>query len=194
MESTDIFDRMNGLAQQPSMLPAPTGQSTLQERITAHRAWLQSIPCERPDPARRYRIGVYIRYFNQTRHSGYLAYHKKQFEDTVALCPNWELVDFYVDEGAAAPSMASAPAWCRLLEDCSAGKVDLILTQKISNVSRRPLEMTFCAKLLARQEHPVGIYFISEDIFTLASYYTADPADGLFQPPPDRQVLPEERQ
>lgn len=194
MESTDIFDRMNGLAQQPSMLPAPTGQSTLQERITAHRAWLQSIPRERPDPARRYRIGVYIRYFNQTRHSGYLAYHKKQFEDTVALCPNWELVDFYVDEGAAAPSMASAPAWCHLLEDCSAGKVDLILTQKISNVSRRPLEMTFCAKLLARQEHPVGIYFISEDIFTLASYYTADPADGLFQPPPDRQVLPEERQ
>ena len=187
MESTDIFDRMNGLAQQPSMLPAPTGQSTLQERITAHRTWLQSIPRERPDPARRYRIGVYIRYFNQTRHSGYL-------EDTVALCPNWELVDFYVDEGAAAPSMASAPAWCRLLEDCSAGKVDLILTQKISNVSRRPLEMTFCAKLLARQEHPVGIYFISEDIFTLASYYTADPADGLFQPPPDRQVLPEERQ
>ena len=54
--------------------------------------------------------------------------------------------------------------------------------------------MTFCAKLLARQEHPVGIYFISEDIFTLASYYTADPADGLFQPPPGRQVLPEERQ
>ena len=40
----------------------------------------------------------------------------------------------------------------------------------------------------------MGIYFISEDIFTLASYYTADPADGLFQPPPDRQVLPEERQ
>ena len=67
MESTDIFDRMNGLAQQ---LPVSANFSTLQERIAAHKARLQSVPRERPDPARRYRIGVYIRCFNQTRHCG----------------------------------------------------------------------------------------------------------------------------
>ena len=44
MESTDIFDRINGLAQQ---LPVSANFSTLQERI-----------------------GVYIRCFNQTRHCG----------------------------------------------------------------------------------------------------------------------------
>ena len=26
----------------------------------------------------------------------------------MALCPNWELVDFYIDEGATAPNMESA--------------------------------------------------------------------------------------
>jgi hypothetical protein len=31
--------------------------------------------------------------------------------------------------------------------------------------------MAFIARILATQKPPVGIYFISEDIFTLASYY-----------------------
>ena len=35
------------------------------------------------------------------------------------------------------------------------------------NVSSDWKEMSFMARMLAAQEHPVGIYFISEDIFTL---------------------------
>ena len=49
--------------------------------------------------------------------------------------------------------------------------------------------MAFIARMLAAQEHPVGIYFISEDIFTLASYYQTDLRDsGLL--PEGWQVLP----
>ena len=45
------------------------------------------------------------------------------------------------------------------------------------------------ARMLAAQEHPVGIYFISEDIFTLASYYQSDFQDtGLM--PEGWQTLP----
>ena len=43
-------------------------------------------------------------------------------------------------------------------------------------------EMAFWARILAAQEHPVGIYFISEDIFTLASYYKEDMKDTDFFP------------
>lgn len=69
--------------------------------------------------------------------------------------------------------MANAPEWCRLLDDCFSGKVDLIITQKVSNVARKdnPQEVTFISSILASQEHPVGIYFVSENIFTLATYY-----------------------
>ena len=70
--------------------------------------------------------------------------------------------------------MECSKEWCRLLEDCFNGKVDLIVTQKVSNVSSDWKEMAFWARILAAQEHPVGIYFISEDIFTLASYYQTD--------------------
>ena len=152
------------------------------DRIRRHKQWLETLIHEYPMPYSKYRIGVYIRYFNQTKHENYLDYHKQQFIDTISLCPNWQLVDFYIDTGISAPSMESSPEWCRLLEDCFSGKVNLIVTQKASNVSRRPEELAFISRILAAQRNPVGIYFISEDLFTLASYYQAELREKNFLP------------
>ena len=159
--------------------------------IRQHLIWLGSIQKEYPMPATPYRIGVYIRYFNQTKYQNYLEYHKKQFEDTIALCPRWTLVDFYVDHGASAPNMENAPEWCRLLDDCFAGKVNLIITQKVSNISRKAFDLTLMIRILASQS--VGIYFISEDIFTMASYYRHDMLDTGFFPESrnDPKIKPE---
>ena len=160
--------------------------------LRKHKAWLELIQHEYPMPYKHYRIGVYIRYFNQTKYENYLDYHKQQFADTIALCPNWELIDFYVDEGISAPNMESAKDWCRLLDDCFAGKIDLIITQKVSNVSRKPSEIAFIARILAAQRHPVGMYFISEDLFTLASYYQTDLHEKYFLPV-GWEVLPDSK-
>jgi len=154
--------------------------SCLDQRIVQHKLWLKGIRHEQPSLSRPFKVGIYIRYFNQTRYENYLENHIKQFTDSVALCPNWTLVDFYIDEGQTAPSMENAPEWVRLLGDCFSGKVDLIITQKVSSVSRNPDEITFVSRILAAQEHPVGIYFISEDIYTLASYYQNDLHDTEF--------------
>ena len=156
--------------------------SKQRELIRKHRAWLDTFRHEYPLPLHHYRIGVYIRYFNQTKYEDYLNYHKKVFHDTIADCKNWELVDFYVDKGISAPRMENAKEWCRLLNDCLEGKVDLIITQKLSNVSRRASEIAFVARMLAAQRHPVGIYFISENLFTLASYYQSDLHETGFLP------------
>ena len=153
-----------------------------QDRIRRHKLWLDTVIHEYPMPYSKYRIGVYIRYFNQTKHENYLDYHKQQFIDTISLCPNWQLVDFYIDTGISAPSMENSPEWCRLLEDCFSGKVNLIVTQKASNVSRKPEELAFISRILAAQRNPVGIYFISEDLFTLASYYQAELREKDFLP------------
>ena len=138
------------------------------------------------------KLVVYIRFFNQTKYDNYLDHHKKQFVDTLKLCPNWEFVGFYVDVGQSAPNMETAPEWSRLLNDCIEKRIDLIITQKISNVSRKMYEIAICARLLAQQKPPIGIYFISEDLFTLASYYLEDMRDPFFLPSPDWQILPDE--
>lgn len=69
------------------LLERETERNTL---LAEHRAWLKEIKRERPLPKTHYRVAVYIRYFNQTRYEDYLSAHKKQFLDTLALCPNWK--------------------------------------------------------------------------------------------------------
>ena len=101
-------------------------------------------------------------------------------------------MDFYIDEGSTAPNIESAPELRRLIEDCFDGKVDLIITQKVSNMSKKTAEITLLSRILAAQKHPVGIYFISEDIFTLASYYQDDLHDPEFFPASDWKTLPDE--
>ena len=191
MDEIEVFNKMSEIAETPHFSMVFGDESEQSRKIAEHKAWLQSIRCERPGTNVPYKVGIYIRYFNQTRYDNYLSYHKKQFADTVALCPKWELVDFYIDEGATAPNMETAPEWCRLLNDACEGKVDLIITQKVSNVSKKMYEITLCSRLLATQKHPVGIYFISEDIFTLASYYQEDMRDTFFLPSPEWKLLPD---
>ena len=187
----EVYERLMqiGEAQQLStFFGANTEQA---QKIAEHKAWLQNIRHERPNTAHHYRVAVYIRYFNQTKYDNYLDYHIQEYKDTMALCPNWEFVGFYIDEGSTAPNMENAKEWSRLLQDCLDGKVDLIITQKVKNVSRKPYELAFCARILAAQKPPVGMYFVSEDIFTLATYYQNDTMDRFFLPSSDWQVLPD---
>ena len=182
MEELDVFAKLEEASAITQYGEIFGDDSEKAKQIAAHKAWLQFIRRERPSPAFPYKVGIYIRYYNQTKYDNYLEFHKKSFLDTLELVPNWEFVGFYIDEGMTAPNMETAPEWSRLLEDCFDGKVDLIITQKISNVSKKIPEITWCARLLAAQENPVGIYFISEDVFTLASYYMQDLRDVAFLP------------
>ncbi len=161
--------------------------------IRRHRNWLDQFQKEYPLPSHPYRIGIYIRYFNQTKYKNYLYYHKKQFEETIALCPLWTLVDFYVDKGPSAPNIESAPELCRLLNDCREGKVNLVITQKASNMSRKAWDLALIIRMLTSMN--IGVYFISEDVFTMATYYRLDMEDTEFltpgmEPLPDAEEEP----
>jgi len=46
--------------------------------------------------------------------------------------------------------------------------------------------------MLAARKPPVGIYFISEDLYTLASYYRDDLREPCFLPTPDWKILPDD--
>ena len=192
MNELELYNKLNEITETADYSLIFENDDERARQIAEHRSWLRSIRHERPQPSISYKVGIYIRYFNQTKYDNYLSYHKKQFTDTVALCPNWTLVDFYLDEGSTAPNIESAPELRRLIEDCFDGKVDLIITQKVSNMSKKTAEITLLSRILAAQKHPVGIYFISEDIFTLASYYQDDLHDPEFFPASDWKTLPNE--
>lgn len=177
---------------QPSfdfLLEEETRQQSL---VAEHRSWLKTIRRERPSPNTPFKVGVYIRFFNQTKYDNYLEYQKQNFLSTIAQYPKWEFIDFYIDYGSTAPNMESAKAWCDLISDCENGKIDLVITQKVSNVTRRVNDIILLSRLFASREHPIGFYFVSEDLFTLASYYMEDLNDEYFFPDADWEKLPDE--
>ncbi len=191
-ENIDLINQISESESLPDFSIPFTGNLETDQKIIDHKAWLNSIRHEQPSPKHHYRVGIYIRYFNQTNHDNYLDYHVQQYKDTMALLPNWELIDFYIDEGSTAPNMESAKEWCRLLNDCFAGKVNLIVTQKVSNVSKKHYEISIVARMLAALENPVGMFFVSENIFTLASYYKYDNHDMSFFPSDEWKILPDD--
>ena len=137
MDELEIFSQLGRIEQDASLVEMFDDDTEQAREVADHLAWLRKIRHELPSPAKHYKIGIYIRYFNQTKYDNYLDNHKALYQSTLALCPNWELVDFYVDEGNSPPHMESAREWCRLLNDCYAGKIDMIFTQKMSNVSKK---------------------------------------------------------
>ena len=151
-------------------------QPQVDKRLTALRllnATFRANP-ERPDPRKPQKVGIYIRYNNVTDHENYLDLITDRYRRIMERIPQWTLVDFYVDKGGHAVRMTSLKDWSRLLQDCEDGKVDLILGKKVSDISKNRVEMTMCASFLAALEPPVGIYFESDDLYTLANYHTAD--------------------
>ena len=170
------------------------GENMVSPLVAQHRQWLKTIRHEVPNPKIPFKVAVYIRFFNQTKYRDeeYLERNKEVFSATLSQYPMWEFVGFYIDNGSTAPYMENSTAWSELLSDCDAGKVDLIITQKVSNVSRDAQEMTICARILAARKPPVGIYFISEDIYTLASYYRDDLREPYFFPTSGWKILPDD--
>ena len=50
-------------------------------------------------------------------------------------------------------------------------ELDLYHYAESQQCNSKPFEIEFIARILATQKNPVGIYFINEDIYTLASYF-----------------------
>jgi len=53
--------------------------------------------------------------------------------------PDWDLVEVYADDGISGTNTAKRNGFNRMIEDCRAGKIDMIITKSISIVKHRIL-------------------------------------------------------
>lgn len=80
---------------------------------------------------------------------------------------NWRLVEIYADEGISGTSLKNRNAFLRMIADCKAGKVDLVVTKSVSRFSRNVADCLECVRELEMLDPPVGVLFESEGIYTL---------------------------
>lgn len=92
---------------------------------------------------------------------------QQYYNEYIQKHPNWELVDIYADEGISATSVKNRREFNRMIADCEAGKIDLIVTKSVSRFARNVVDCINYARMLKRLTPSVGIYFETENINTL---------------------------
>lgn len=81
--------------------------------------------------------------------------------------PEWQMVEIYADDGFSGTNTAKRDEFNRMIADCEAGKIDLILTKSISRFSRNTLDcLKYTRKLKALN---IAVFFEKENINTMDS-------------------------
>ena len=102
----------------------------------------------------------------------------RYYTEIITRNPDYELVDIYADEGISGTNTKKRDDFNRMIEDCRAGKIDLIITKSISRFARNTLDCLNYVREL--KELGVGIRFEKENIDTLFMGYTEAEAVKLF--------------
>jgi len=114
------------------------------------------------------RVAIYVRVStdNIAQATSY-ELQKSYYEEFVHRHANWTLVKIYADEGISGTSMAKREELKKMLADCRAGKIDLIITKSVSRLARNVVDCITMVRELSEMAHPVGVFFESECIFSL---------------------------
>ncbi len=114
------------------------------------------------------RVGIYARVSTKNiQQTSSYEMQKQYYEEFVKRHPSWTLVDIYADEGISGTSLKHRDNFMRMIQDCKAGKLDLIITKSVSRFARNVVDFIGIVRSLAELKPPVGVFFESEAIFSL---------------------------
>ena len=117
---------------------------------------------------REKRVAIYVRVStDDSRQTSSYELQKNHYIDIVNHHPGWKLVDIYADEGISGTSLQHRDAFIRMINDCQARKIDLIVTKSVSRFARNVLDCIGHVRQLAAMQPPVGVLFETENIYTL---------------------------
>ena len=119
---------------------------------------------------REKRVAVYARVStDDPRQTSSYELQKNHYQDVVSRHPGWNLIEIYADEGISGTSLQHRDQFVRMINDCYAGKIDLIVTKSVSRFARNVLDCIGYVRKLAALQPPIGVFFETENIYTLNS-------------------------
>ena len=89
----------------------------------------------------------------------------EHYTEYITKNPEWELVDIYADDGISGTNTKKREEFNRMIEDCMAGKIDMIITKSISRFARNTLDcLQYIRKL---KDKNISVFFEKENINTM---------------------------
>lgn len=118
-----------------------------------------------PELKKKIRVAAYARVSTDSEEQLVsLATQKDHYETYIKQNPGWEYAGLYYDEGISGTKKEKRDSLLRMLADCDAGKIDLVITKSISRLARNTTDcLEIVRKLLGLG---IYIYFEKEDLNT----------------------------
>ena len=114
------------------------------------------------------RVAVYCRVStdSEEQETSYEA-QVSHYTEYIKSKPEWQMVEVYADDGISGTNTAKRDEFNRMIADCEAGKIDMVITKSISRFSRNTLDcLKYTRKLKALN---IAVFFEKENINTLDS-------------------------
>ncbi|GAB0481688.1 recombinase family protein [Alistipes indistinctus] len=131
-----------------------------------------AVPAEllRANRGQKLRVAAYARVStDSTQQEGSLILQREYYENHIKTNPEFEFVGIYEDDGVTATSVEKRKGFLSLMEDCRAGKIDLILTKSISRFARNLGDLLHYVNMLNSLTPPVEIRFEADRTSTFGA-------------------------
>ncbi len=93
---------------------------------------------------------------------------KLHYERLAQSHPNWHLLKIFADEGISGTSVKKRKEFNEMIDACTRGEYDLILTKSVSRFARNLVDCITIVRKLKAQIPPVGVFFETDNLFTLS--------------------------
>ncbi len=116
-------------------------------------------------PSKKIRVAAYVRVSTDEEHQEMSLKTQSAFYSYLILKdPMYEMVDIYVDDGISGISTKDRTGFNRMIEDCKAGRIDLIITKSISRFSRNTVDVLSYIDMLNNLDPPTKVWFERENL------------------------------
>ena len=94
---------------------------------------------------RTLRVAAYCRVSTlmEQQESSYEA-QVQYYTEKIKSNPNWKLAGIYADDGKSATSTRKRADFQSMIDDCMAGKIDMVITKSISRFARNTVDSCGC--------------------------------------------------
>lgn len=99
----------------------------------------------------------------ETSYEAQVSYYTEKIKSN----PNWKLAGIFADDGKSATSTKKRGDFQAMIDDCMAGKIDMVITKSISRFARNTVDSLMNIRKL--KEKNIAVFFEKEGINTLES-------------------------
>lgn len=97
----------------------------------------------------------------ETSYEAQVSYYTEKIKSN----PNWKLAGIYADDGKSATTVKKRSDFQSMIDDCMAGKIDMVITKSISRFARNTVDSLMNIRKL--KEKNIAVFFEKEGINTL---------------------------